>query len=93
MKYAMGKGIKEIRRRLAVSQTEFGELFNVSAMAISRWEREVNPPSTRELIKLGLLASKAGFNGWLYWELAGIKRADARVMLGIANARAAAAGR
>ncbi len=91
MKYVVGKGIEELRRELAVSQTEFGKLFDVSAMAISRWERDVNLPSARELIKLGLLANKAGFNGWVYWELAGIRRADARAMLGL-QTRAAAVG-
>jgi transcriptional regulator with XRE-family HTH domain len=72
----MRKQIEEIRRKMSMNQTEFAKLFKVSAMTVSRWERGGNPPGARELLILGRIANRVGYNGWHFWELAGIKRAE-----------------
>ena len=36
--------IRAYRREHAMSQTTFGELFGVSAQAVSKWEREISCP-------------------------------------------------
>jgi transcriptional regulator with XRE-family HTH domain len=87
-----GQQIEKLRYKLGMNQTDFGELFGRTAMSVSRWERGTNLPSSRELIRLGLLAEEAGSNGWQFLELGGLKQADARAML-FAQARTVAAGR
>lgn len=51
---------------MGVNQSEFRALFRMTAMSVSRWERQVNPTSSRELIKLGLLARKVGVDVWSF---------------------------
>ena len=71
--------IEKLRNRLGLSQTELARKLNVSAMAISRWERGVNEPSASCYIHLGKLA---GANEcWYFWERAGLAKADVRRML------------
>ena len=36
--------IRSYRRERSMSQTSFGELFGVSAQAVSKWERELSCP-------------------------------------------------
>ena len=36
--------IRSYRRERSMSQTSFGELFGVSAQAVSKWEREISCP-------------------------------------------------
>ena len=36
--------IRSYRRENSMSQTSFGELFGVSAQAVSKWEREISCP-------------------------------------------------
>jgi DNA-binding transcriptional regulator YiaG len=81
MRTTVGQQIARLRFKMNMTQTEFGELFSTTPMSISRWERDMNLPSSHELLKLGLLALKAGQDGWAYWRLAGIKRDDAQAML------------
>ena len=67
---------------MGLNQAEFGRLLGVTAMSVSRWERNANPVPSRTLLALGLLARKAGMDGWSFWELAGLTRKDARHALG-----------
>lgn len=71
--------IERLRGRLALSQTELANKLDVSAMAISRWERGVNEPPADRYIALGKLAGTDGC--WFFWERAGITRGDAKRML------------
>ncbi len=89
----IGRNIEDLRNQMAMNQSDFGKMFKTSAMSISRWERNENLPGAHDLLQLGLLAQKVGTNGWMYWQLAGLARTDARAMLDGAPARAAAAGR
>ena len=77
----IGQQIASLRLKMDLNQNNFAKYFGVSAMAVSRWERNVNEPSARELIRLGLLARQAGLDGWAYWDLAGITQSDARAAL------------
>ena len=40
----ISSSIRAYRRRKAMSQTVFGELFGVTPQAVSKWEREVACP-------------------------------------------------
>lgn len=86
----IGQQVGEVRSKLGLNQSDFGELFRTSAMSVSRWERSINLPSSRELIKLGLLARERHLNGWLFWRLAGLAPNDARAALSQEKTRAAA---
>jgi DNA-binding transcriptional regulator YiaG len=77
----IGRGIEKPRGKIDLSQAGFADLFGTTAMSISRYERGLHPVSSRALLALGLLARKAGMNGWSLWGLAGLTRADARSML------------
>jgi DNA-binding transcriptional regulator YiaG len=62
----IGSDIEKIRIKMGVNQSEFRALFRMTAMSVSRWERQVNPTSSRELINLGLLARKVGVDVWSF---------------------------
>ncbi len=68
--------IEKLRDRLNLSQTEFARKLNVSAMAVSRWERGINEPPANCYISLGKLAGQDGC--WYFWERAGITKNDVR---------------
>ncbi len=75
----IGQQVEEVRSKLRLNQSDFGKLFRTSAMSVSCWERSKNLPSSRELIRLGLLAKEWQLNGWLFWRLAGLAPNDANV--------------
>ena len=81
----IGETIEQLRAKLAMSQTQFGKVFKISAMSVSRWERGASLPDSRLLLKLGLLAKRQRMDGWTFWQLAGITKADARAAFGKAN--------
>lgn len=66
--------IQDLRHKLNLSQTGFAELLQVSAMAVSRWERGINEPPGEGYIMLGKLAGSP--DCWFFWERTGLKRAD-----------------
>ena len=70
----VGKHIEDIRHKMSMNQADFARFFRVSAMTVSRWERGGNSPGARELLILGRLANRVGFNRWHFWQLAGITR-------------------
>jgi SOS-response transcriptional repressor LexA len=83
--------ICDLRHRLNLSQTAFGQRLHSSAMAVSRWERGVQEPPAGTYIELGNLAGKPLC--WLFWGRAGLRNEDLmRVMpkfrrrLSLANA-------
>lgn len=86
----VGREIEKLRNKIDLSQARFADLLGTTAMSISRYERGLHPVPSRALLALGLLARKAGMNGWSFWELAGLTRADARTMLEQRRVRAAA---
>ena len=71
--------IEKLRDRFGSSQTEFAKKLDVSAMAVSRWERGVNEPPANGYIALGKLAGRDGC--WFFWERAGITKSDVRRVL------------
>ncbi len=93
MAQGIGQLIEKLRYTLELNQSDFGALLGATAMSVSRWERDVNLPESRELLKLGLLAKQRQIDGWNFWRLAGITQADARAMLRKVNARTVGAGR
>ena len=44
--------IRELRRRMGVTQKTFAELLQVSASTVSRWETGAYPPTSRHRIVL-----------------------------------------
>ena len=66
--------IGQLRESLGISQAGLARLLNVSPMAVSRWERGVNQPTSSIYIMLGKLAGAP--QCWFFWEMAGITRED-----------------
>lgn len=64
-----------------MNQTQFGKLIDVSAMTVSRWERNGNMPDARSLLSLGRIAAGVGANAWEFWELAGLDKTYLRSVL------------
>lgn len=52
MENVIGKKIKRIRKKLGITQTEFGNLFGVSKQSVSSWENGVNMPDVASLIDI-----------------------------------------
>lgn len=68
--------IHALRNRFNLSQAELARKLNVSAMAVSRWERAVNEPPADAYIKLGKLAGNP--DCWFFWQCAGLGKDDLR---------------
>ena len=92
MAVSIAHHITKLRKKMAMNQTEFGKLFDTTAMSVSRWEKDVHPPDARSLFKLGILAKGFRMDGWVFWAKAGITRAEVRSALA-PRTRAAAASR
>lgn len=43
------EALRELRKRLRLSQTEFGQLVGAHCMTVSKWERGVLEPSTYQM--------------------------------------------
>lgn len=44
--YAMnGSSIKRLRKQLALTQAELGQLLDAHGVTVSRWENEITPPT------------------------------------------------
>ena len=71
--------VLNLRRRLGLSQSEFGSRLHYSAMAVSRWETGKQEPTSRCLIMLGNMAGQP--DCWLFWSRAGLKSSDLQEML------------
>jgi transcriptional regulator with XRE-family HTH domain len=63
-----------LRRRMGVSQSEFGKQLNSSAMAVSRWERGVQDPPANIYIQLGNMTGDP--ECWYFWGRAGLHSGD-----------------
>jgi SOS-response transcriptional repressor LexA len=71
--------ILELRERLGVNQTSFGQILQSSAMAVSRWERGTQEPPSHCYIEMGNLSGDPGC--WYFWARAGLRNEDVmRVM-------------
>src|SRR6266481_6459872 len=66
--------VSELRRRLNLSQTDFGQRLHSSAMGVSRWERGNQEPSAGSYIDLGNLAGAPLC--WYFWGRAGLRTED-----------------
>lgn len=66
--------IKDVRRKLRLSQSELGNRLETSAMAISRWERGEFEPSADAYLRLGKLVGDPLC--WFFWGRAGLSTAD-----------------
>ena len=76
------KMVSELRNRLQLSQTEFGQMVHSSAMAVSRWERGAQEPPADIYIELGNIAGDP--DCWYFWGRAGLHNEDLmRVMPGL----------
>ena len=64
----------ELRHRLNLSQTDFGQRLHSSAMGVSRWERGNQEPSAGNYIELGNLAGAPLC--WYFWGRAGLRAED-----------------
>ncbi len=59
---------------MGLNQTDFARRLNVSAMAVSRWERGINEPPAECYIQMGKIAGAP--DCWYFWECVGLTRAD-----------------
>jgi transcriptional regulator with XRE-family HTH domain len=91
MTQSIGQQIENLRDKLKLNQSDFAALLRTTSMSVSRWERDVNLPESRMLLKLGLLAREAGVYAWGFWQEAGLTRAEARAALAPAETREAGA--
>jgi len=74
--------VLELRERLNLNQTAFGQRLRSSAMAVSRWERGAQEPPAHNCIEMGNLAGDP--DCWYFWGRAGRRSEDVmRVMPGI----------
>jgi DNA-binding XRE family transcriptional regulator len=71
--------VQALRKRLDLSQSEFGNRLNYSSMTVSRWERGLQKPPSECLLKMAKLAGPR--SRWPFWRMAGINPRDARAML------------
>jgi DNA-binding transcriptional regulator YiaG len=55
---ALGTGIRSIRKRLGVTQSQFADLLSVRPATVSRWEAGVLKPGVALLIQLLRLAQQ-----------------------------------
>lgn len=58
MGYDIPKGLKELRKKLGLSQEELAEKMNVSKSKISRYERGVSQPDMPFLLQLSNITRK-----------------------------------
>jgi len=77
--------ICELRRRLGLSQTAFGQRLYSSAMAVSRWERGRQEPTAESYIGLGNLAGDPLC--WFFWGRAGLSNEDLMRVMPMLKAR------
>src|SRR6266404_7737913 len=68
------KNVSELRERLQLNQTAFAHRLQISAMAVSRWERGVLEPPSHSYIEIGNLAGDP--QCWYFWGRAGLHRED-----------------
>src|SRR5882672_1749059 len=66
--------IGAFRKALSLSQTDFGERVDASAMTVSRWERGEMEPTAAAYIRLGNLADDPLC--WFFWGRAGLTTSD-----------------
>ena len=71
--------IYKLRSDLGLNQTDFAARLNVSAMAVSRWERAINEPPAECYIRMGILAGNP--DCWFFWQHAGLRKADVKRVL------------
>ena len=50
------KGMRAMRKKLGLSQTDFGRLIGVSLVTIGNWEKKNGPLKVRDAAKAGILA-------------------------------------
>src|SRR5579863_8157804 len=68
------KQIVDLRERLRLTQAEFARRFQMSAMAVSRWERGTQEPPSHTYIEMGNVAGAP--RCWYFWGRAGLHRED-----------------
>src|SRR5579862_492284 len=66
--------VSDLRQRLNLTQTIFGQQLHSSAMGVSRWERGVQEPPSHSYIELGNLAGAPLC--WYFWGRAGLRAED-----------------
>src|ERR1700675_5144541 len=66
--------VSDLRHRLNLSQTIFGQRLHSSAMGVSRWERGAQEPPSHSYIELGNLAGDP--DCWFFWGRAGLRSED-----------------
>jgi len=66
--------ILALREQLDLNQTVFGQTLQSSAMAVSRWERGAQEPSSHTYIAIGNLAGDP--DCWYFWGRAGLRNED-----------------
>jgi phage repressor protein C with HTH and peptisase S24 domain len=68
------KAVLRLRTLLNLNQAAFGQRFDLSAMAVSRWERGISEPPSRTYIEMGNIAGDPLC--WYFWDRAGLSKGD-----------------
>jgi transcriptional regulator with XRE-family HTH domain len=66
--------IRELRKRLGLSQAALGQRLQYSPVAVSRWERGAKEPTAEAYIRLGHLGDGPAL--WSFWSRAGLRTSD-----------------
>ncbi|MEO8725217.1 MAG: helix-turn-helix transcriptional regulator [Acidobacteriaceae bacterium] len=74
--------IERMRESQGWSQAALARRLQVSPMAVSRWERGINEPSSSIYVELGKITGAP--ECWYFWGLAGLTRSDIDKALGVA---------
>lgn len=77
--------ILALRRSLNLSQSDLAEKLDMSAMAVSRWERGKLEPTARAYLRLANLVDDP--LSWFFWGRAGLNTADIMRVLPAAERR------
>jgi transcriptional regulator with XRE-family HTH domain len=66
------KAMEKLRDQMQLSQAGMAKRLDVTAMAISRWERGIHRPPAEIFVAYGKLAGRP--TCWYYWKLIGLGR-------------------
>lgn len=72
--------IERMRESQGWSQAALARRLKVSPMAVSRWERGINEPSSSIYLELGKIIGAP--DCWYFWGMAGLTREDLEKALG-----------
>ena len=71
----LSTAVSELREKMGMNQRDFADKFDVSAMAVSRWESGANDPPGKCLVEMAKL-SKTPSEFWAFLGALGLTKKD-----------------